>query len=331
MIRLSLKYAALCVIAAVTLHGPALAGQASLALRSSIEIDTDTVSLADVIDGQDIPSTPVFMAPAPGQSGVIRTSRILEIAKQAGVTSPTGLIPNYVTVSRRGRKIGQEEIATAIKAAIAASGKYSHPDITVDSGAATSDPIIETGATGALRVEGLKIDSASLRFEARLRIDGSHILEAEPLKVTGRISDLVDMAILTKALSRGDLVTPDTYRIERRPLSALDGHEAPKISELGGLAVRDVMPIGAILNAEQLEKPMLVEKGGFVQVVYQAGGLSLMMRGKAIDAGSLGDTVSIQNQQSKKIVYGIVSGPGRVTIGAAPATLASNAPQNRFQ
>ncbi len=45
----------------------------------------------------------------------------------------------------------------------------------------------------------------------------------------------------------------------------------------------------------------------------------MTLRGQAQDAGALGDTISVQNVQSKRLVQGVVSGPGRVTVTATPA------------
>jgi flagella basal body P-ring formation protein FlgA len=48
------------------------------------------------------------------------------------------------------------------------------------------------------------------------------------------------------------------------------------------------------------------------------------MRGKAIDAGSEGDTVSVMNLQSKRTVQGTVVGPGQVSMSVvAPRLTAS--------
>jgi flagella basal body P-ring formation protein FlgA len=54
------------------------------------------------------------------------------------------------------------------------------------------------------------------------------------------------------------------------------------------------------------------------------------MRGKANEPGSEGDVVEVLNVQSKRLVHGVVVGPGRVMVSAisTPAVVASNAGQS---
>ncbi|KIZ42976.1 flagella basal body P-ring formation protein FlgA, partial [Rhodopseudomonas palustris] len=74
---------------------------------------------------------------------------------------------------------------------------------------------------------------------------------------------------------------------------------------------------------------------------YQAVGLYLTVRGKALESGTEGDVVSVLNLQSKRTVSGTVIGHGQVAvsvprprliataapIAAAPDTTASIAPK----
>jgi flagella basal body P-ring formation protein FlgA len=56
-------------------------------------------------------------------------------------------------------------------------------------------------------------------------------------------------------------------------------------------------------------------------------GLSLTVRGKATEGGAQGDTITVLNEQSKRMLQGIVIGPGRVAVVSGTARLAANLPQ----
>ncbi len=47
-------------------------------------------------------------------------------------------------------------------------------------------------------------------------------------------------------------------------------------------------------------------------------GIVLSMRGKALDSGAEGDSVSVLNIQSKRTIQGVVTAPGHVTVMAPP-------------
>jgi len=73
-------------------------------------------------------------------------------------------------------------------------------------------------------------------------------------------------------------------------------------------------------------KPALVQRNDIVTIFYETPGLTLTLRGQAQDAGALGDTIGVMNMQSKRLVQGVVSGPGRVTAAAVPARVVDSAP-----
>jgi flagella basal body P-ring formation protein FlgA len=73
-------------------------------------------------------------------------------------------------------------------------------------------------------------------------------------------------------------------------------------------------------------KPMIVQHNDTVSIVYEAPGLMLTLRGQAQDAGALGDTIGVLNVQSKRVVQGIITGPGRVQILGTTTRVVENAP-----
>ena len=75
-------------------------------------------------------------------------------------------------------------------------------------------------------------------------------------------------------------------------------------------------------------KPNIVQRNDTVTLVYEAPGLVLTLRGQAQEAGALGDTISVLNQQTKRVVQGVISGPGRVMVANATLHLSQNVPES---
>ena len=59
--------------------------------------------------------------------------------------------------------------------------------------------------------------------------------------------------------------------------------------------------------------------GDLVTIVYEAPGLLITLRGKANEAGAMGDVVSVTNPQSKRVLQAKVTGPGRVSVQPSAA------------
>jgi flagellar basal body P-ring formation protein FlgA len=149
------------------------------------------------------------------------------------------------------------------------------------------------------------------------------------LRFTGTAVEMADAAVLTRAVNRGEVVKASDIAIERRPKTELRSDKASTVRDPAGMAARRPLRAGEVLRATDLMKPDVVQRNEMVTLVYEVPGLMLTVRGKALDSGAQGDTISVLNVQSKRTVQGVVSGPGQVTIAAAavrPAMQASATP-----
>ena len=84
-----------------------------------------------------------------------------------------------------------------------------------------------------------------------------------------------------------------------------------------GLAARRPLRAGAAVSARDVSAPQVIKAGELIVVNYQDGGISLSLQGKAMAAAGLGETVSVQNTTSKKIIQAVASGPGEAVVGPA--------------
>jgi len=71
-------------------------------------------------------------------------------------------------------------------------------------------------------------------------------------------------------------------------------------------------------------KPEIVQRSDSVTIVYQAPGITLTLRGQAQEPGALGDTISVLNVESKRVVSGVVTGPDRINVGAITTRVVDN-------
>ena len=287
-------------------------------LRTAIMVSGDTISLADLIQGDNIPTNGVYASPAPGQTGVIKASRIAEIAKKLGIASILGDVAGSVTVTRKGRLIAPEDIEAALKQSIREKGGMEQAQLTFTTFSTAQDVFVEEEATAQPVISNLKIDAANLRFTASLIVPGSKVLAKAPLMLEGQIIDLVDVAIANRTLAKSDIISANDIRVEKRERKALNGVNVIKPALVVGQAAREQIITGALLSDDLVSKPMLVDKGMAVSVTYSVAGLKLTLRGKAIEGGAMGDMISVLNPQSKKVIFATIIGPGSVAVLTPP-------------
>lgn len=82
---------------------------------------------------------------------------------------------------------------------------------------------------------------------------------------------------------------------------------------VGKMSHRTLLP-GAAIPLAGLDKPRLVLNGAEVQLVYMAGGLTIVTVGAAMQDGAAGDVIKVRNSDSGVTVTGAVQADGSVRV-----------------
>ena len=177
-------------------------------------------------------------------------------------------------------------------------------------------------AAEEIQVARLYLDPRTGRFTAMMELPGSTVARQMPLRFTGTAVETVDAAILTRPLNRGEAIKPSDVITERRPKTEAGG-DFIVVESVVGLAVKRPLRAGSVLHSADLIKAEVIQRNESILIVYAVPGVLLTVRGKALEAGAVGDLVNVLNTQSNRTVQATVTGPGRVTIGATMPLQAS--------
>ena len=299
-------------------------------LKAGVTVASDVVRLGDLVDNAgEFSDVAVFRSPDMGHTGQVPAWRIVEAARRMGLARIETGGRTDVAVTRAARVVPladmEERIATAIAGSLGIADS-SRIAVTFDRGVR---PIaVEPTVRGTLSVSRVDHDQRSGRFDALLVVAGAAQSDRGGFRVTGQAAELVDYIVPARSLSRGEVIKASDLTVERRPRHELAGVPADAISSLAqavGQAARRPLVAERALRISDLMKPEIVERNGNVLIHYEGSGLSLTVRGKALEAGAEGDTVQVQNLTSRKTLQATVTGPGRVTVvqRAAVTTLSA--------
>ena len=126
-------------------------------------------------------------------------------------------------------------------------------------------------------------------------------------------------------IARGDVIGESDLTYTTVDGAALMSGVPTKIDEVKGMQTRRMLSSGQPFRGDDLRKPIVITKGETVTMQFIVPGVQLTAMGRAMSEGGIGDTVTIQNPASYRMVAGIVVAPGTVRatgpIGA-PNTLA---------
>jgi flagellar basal body P-ring formation protein FlgA len=311
-------FAMLTAAACLVLFGLTIANAAAQArLRPIAQVEGDAVTLGDLIDGAgDKAAMPVFGAPQPGQSGMISTSRVAAAARDHGVLGLETSGLSSVVVRRLGRSIGPEEISKAIQQALISQQQLS-ADTEIELSAGQMEIVVEIAAREPVVVRSLSYNGASGRFEASFAVPGSRALELTPAKVVGNVMDIVRVPVLARAVLKGDVVSAADVLLERRRRSELGADVMTDMAKIAGTAARRGLGKGSLIREADVQRPELIEKNAGIMMTFEQPGLQLSMRGKALQAGSMGDTIQVMNVNSKRTVEAVVTGANRAAVTGA--------------
>jgi flagellar basal body P-ring formation protein FlgA len=320
---------AVALVLAAAGSGAAAAQAARPTLRASVTVDGDLVRIGDLIENAGpVANVAVFRAPDLGTTGAVSTERITDaIRPYQLIDIDTGGL-SEVTVTRASRAIEVKEISDRIAAALSQQyglGKPENIGLTFDRPVRTVQ--VEASAGGELQVLALDYDARTNRFDVALDMPSSPTLHRQPLRLTGTAVETVEAVAVNRPVERGEVLQAADLTMLRRPKAQGAGFAAPAAAI--GLAARHALRPGQPLSVADLMKPEIVARGDAVTMVFQAPGIMLTLRGQAQDSGALGDSIGVLNLETKRIVQGVISGPGRVSVAAATTHLAAAVPQAR--
>ncbi|MCK1734277.1 flagellar basal body P-ring formation protein FlgA [Bradyrhizobium sp. 138] len=291
---------------------------ASPTLRASVTVTSDVVRVGDLIDNAGSAALiPVYRSPDLGTTGALPVAHVLSVLRAKQVIGVmTGDIKE-VQVTRLARTLVSKDLENAVGAALERRfglGDAANLTVTFDRGVA--EMRLDASNSGALQPVATRYDARSGRFDIAFEIANDSNPTPTKLRFTGTAIETVEVAVLTRDIDRTDLLKSSDVALERRPKAEITGEPASRDRSVG-MQLRRPMRAGTPLRLADIVKPDFVLRDQAVTIIYQVPGVYLTTRGKAIESGAEGDSVSVINLQSKRTLTGVVTGRGQVTIQGA--------------
>lgn len=298
-------------------------------LRAAVTVASDIVRIGDVLDNAGpAASIAIYRAPDPGTSGALPVAALLNTLRTHHVIGVETNGLRDVTVTRAGRTLPATEIEAVVAQALAQRmGVVDPASLTVTYDREVQPLQLGMSYAGQPLPVASRVDQRG-RFDITLEIVGDGSTAPMRLRFTGSAVDTVEAVVLLRGLERGETLKTSDVSIERRPRAEIGGDAAARDRSVGMQARRQLRAGVPLRNADLL-KPDLVQRDQAVTLIYEAAGIYLTGRGKAIEGGAEGDVISVMNLLSKRTISGTVSGRGQVTIttamSARPAPVAVSA------
>jgi flagella basal body P-ring formation protein FlgA len=152
------------------------------------------------------------------------------------------------------------------------------------------------------------------------------LLPAMMLAASSAFASTVRIVVPAHDIARGDVIGENDLTYATVDGAALMSGVPTKMDEIKGMQARRVLGAGQPFRGDDVRRPIVVIKGQTVTMQFAAPGVELTAMGRAMSEGGVGDTVTIQNPASYRMIAATVIAPGTVRANGgpiiSPATLA---------
>ncbi|GEO81793.1 flagellar basal body P-ring formation chaperone FlgA [Pararhodospirillum oryzae] len=288
-------------------------------LRRAIEVNGPFVTLGDLFEGVGpLAGVAVARAPRPGRSATLDTEWLEQAAQANGLAwAPRGPFDQTV-VTRPGVTVPLEAIEATLRPVMANLGA---PDsMTMEITTARSSLSVPPGEPYTIRVTEETFDPVTRRFSAVLEAPAG-APDAQRVTVAGRFNETREVPVLLRRLGREETIRAEDLTTMRVRADTLPPDVITDAADLVGMETRSVARDGQPLRRADVVRPVLLRKDTLVTMELRMPGMILSARGRALEAGGMGDMVRVANLTSRQVVMAEVVGPNRVVVAPPPVAV----------
>jgi flagella basal body P-ring formation protein FlgA len=135
------------------------------------------------------------------------------------------------------------------------------------------------------------------------------------LFVPVRVARQQPVLVLAEAVAPGQPLSAQALRIEHRDAARLAGVPLTDPAQALGQTLRRGGRPGQVLRQADLVATPLLRRGQPVSLVAGGPGFEVRMAGRALADAGPGEVVRVENLASRRVLAGVVAGPGLVRVG----------------
>lgn len=296
---------------------------AAASLKPASSLSRDTVVLGDLfadLPAGVSPDKPVGKAPPPGRRLDFNALQLQDIANanQLAWSAPDRFV--HVDIERAGHAIGREQIVAALRPALVEHGMPGDAVVTLDN--ELMRLVTPAEKPTSVAIEDLTYDTVLGRFQGLVSTPADSP-DAMRVRVSGRTVQTILLPVPARPIGMGEIIRVTDLQLMRIRIDRAGNMVVSDPDRLIGRTARRMLAAQEPIQVAAVAPTILVPKNSIALARVQSGRILITMEGKALDDGAHGDSIRLMNPRSNKIVQGIVTGPGEVTLMSS-LSLAAN-------
>ncbi len=241
-------------------------------------------------------------APAPGRSMVFTPEVLGGWLASSGIdySGVIWKIPANVSVTTSSQAVGNQNIIDTAAKFIAQRTGATDGSITITPLYRPQDVLAPPGKVD-LTVDlpfGIHYNVPTTANVA-ITIDGQYFTK---VSIPYDVKLYKEVLVTTRTIPQKEMITKDSLRLERMDVGRITSGYFTDIDKVAGLVSRRQLPQGTVVNEYMLEKASVIKHGSTVVIMARLGDLIVTTSGVALQDGSVGQSIRVQNTNSKKII-----------------------------
>lgn len=288
----------------------------AVTLREEAEVALPPFTLQDVTRESltgEIASVELGRLPEPGRTRFISRAYIKMQARsqQKPIPSFNGPV-SQLEVRRPTRLVGKQEIREQVYGLLRDELAVTDSvDIQVRK---APDSMTVLPGPYTLRLDSwnpYRAERGTTNYRINVRQRGQTTTE---FSVTASITQHNKVPVANQPIARGQTITPDLIQWKEREISSLGGNIIRSKKAIIGFEADRSFESGDIITGDELEKPILIDRGDPITIVLKQGSFKVTTKGEARERGARGDRIMVENRSSEVQLLAEVIGERRVLI-----------------
>ncbi len=133
-------------------------------------------------------------------------------------------------------------------------------------------------------------------------------------RVYGDVQYQCQSVVAAVPLRAGQVIGLGDVKLVSRRISSLSDIGYTDVELVVGQEVARPIRPNDLITDRLIKLLQMVKAKEIVDVVAQTGPVQITLRGRALSNGAMGDMVSVRDERNQKVIQGVVSGAGEVTV-----------------
>lgn len=165
------------------------------------------------------------------------------------------------------------------------------------------------------RLRGEVTDIKSLSYDPRTgRFKAAGVLKDRAQRIFGTVSLFLPVVVPARRVQRGEVLSPDDLDMVYIDAGQVHANAVTRLTEAQGMEVQRHLVPGEVMSRQDLGTPTIVHRNTPVTLYFVSGGLRIRGKGKALEDGSKGELIRVQNLQSGRVVTGQIESASVVML-----------------